>query len=112
MKTGTKFFFGFDVACDDCGHAMVGARSGDTLLRIFSPTALLATKDGKSLFVACATANCVLRMDTVSKKIVSIPMPNPPSGLTFSPDDSKLYITCVAPESKVCEMDVASFQNC
>ncbi len=73
-----------------------------------SPTALAATKDGKTLFIACATANRVLCLDTASRKIVdAIAVPQPPSGLALSPDDSRLFVTCAAPESKVCVVDVA-----
>jgi YVTN family beta-propeller protein len=76
--------------------------------RFLSPTALAVTKDGKMLFIACATANRVLCLDTASRKIVdSITVPQPPSGLALSPDDSQLFVICAAPESKVCVVDVA-----
>lgn len=73
-----------------------------------SPTALAITKDGKSIFVACYTANRVLRFDTAQGKVVdTINTPAPPSGLTLSADDSTLYVTCASPESKVCIIDTA-----
>jgi YVTN family beta-propeller protein len=73
-----------------------------------SPTALAATRDGQTLFIACATANRVLVLDTASRKVMrSIPMPAPPLGLALSPDDTRLYVTCAAPNSKVCIVDVA-----
>ena len=34
-------------------------------------------------------------------------MPEPPSGLALSADDKRLYVTCAAPESKVCIVDVS-----
>ena len=72
-----------------------------------SPTALAATKDGKSIFVACGTANHVLRFDTACKRILNtITMPSSPSGMVLSPDGKELYVTCAAPESQVCIVDV------
>lgn len=73
-----------------------------------SPTALAVTHDGKIMFVACGTANRVLRFDTARKKVLgSITMPAAPSGLVLSADDKKLYVTCAAPESEVCIIDVS-----
>jgi YVTN family beta-propeller protein len=67
-----------------------------------SPTALAAAKDGKTIYVACATANQVLCFDTSKREVSgSIPMPYSPSGLALSPDDTRLYVTCAAPESQV-----------
>jgi YVTN family beta-propeller protein len=73
-----------------------------------SPTALAASSNGKVLYVACATTNCVLCFDAASRKFLnSIPMPELPSGLALSADDKRLYVTCAAPESKVCVVDVS-----
>ena len=73
-----------------------------------SPTALAATRDGKTLFIACATANRVLVLDTASRKIkATVAMPASPLGLALAPDDTRLYVTCAAPNSKVCIVDVA-----
>lgn len=72
-----------------------------------SPTALVASSDGKALYLACATANCVLRFDVARQKVSdSITMPESPSGLALSADGRRLYITCAAPESKVYIVDV------
>jgi len=60
------------------------------------------------LFIACATANCVLVFDVASGKVTrTIPMPDPPLGLALSADETQLYVTCAAPESKVVIVDVA-----
>jgi YVTN family beta-propeller protein len=76
-----------------------------------SPTALAATKDGKTVFIACATANRVLCFDTASGKVAaSIAMPESPSGLALSPDNTRLFVTCAAPESKVCIVDLAKLK--
>ena len=73
-----------------------------------SPTALVATKDGRALFIAGATGNRVLRFDVAEQRVVAtIPMPASPLGLALSADGQQLFVTCAAPESKVCVVDVA-----
>ena len=73
-----------------------------------SPTALARSPDGKTLFIACATANRVLVFD-VTRSVIQreVPVPESPLGLTLSPDGANLYVTCAAPESTVCVIDVA-----
>jgi len=74
-----------------------------------SPSALLATPDGKQLFVACATASRVLVFDPASKQVTrSIAVPESPQGLALSPDGRRLFVTCAAPRSTVCVVDAAS----
>ncbi|HWH71499.1 MAG TPA: beta-propeller fold lactonase family protein, partial [Candidatus Sulfotelmatobacter sp.] len=74
-----------------------------------SPTALAATKDGQTLFIACATGKRVLRFDTASRQVTaSIALPAPPSGLALSDDATRLFVTCTAPESQVCIIDIAT----
>src|ERR1035438_1012611 len=71
-----------------------------------SPTALTATADAKTLFIACATANRVLRLDTAGPRVLdSIRVPGSPLGLALSADGTRLFVTCAAPESKVCIVD-------
>jgi YVTN family beta-propeller protein len=71
-----------------------------------SPTALAATPDGGTLYVACAAAGQVAVFDTVAKQVSSsIPLPAPPSGLTLSRDGSRLYATCATASSPVCVID-------
>ena len=73
-----------------------------------SPTAMTATSDGKTIFIACATANRILEFDTVRKKVLNyITVSASPSGLVLSADNKKLYVTCAAPESVVCIIDVS-----
>jgi len=76
--------------------------------RYLSPTALAVTKDGQTLFIACATAGQVIVLDTASRRVTrTIPVPESPVGLVLSKDDTVLYVTCAAPESRVCAIDVA-----
>lgn len=73
----------------------------------FSATALALSLDAKMLFVACATANQVLSLDTASRKVsVVMSMTNLPSGLALSPNGTKLFVTCSSPESEVCIIDL------
>ena len=80
-----------------------GSKSG-----YLSPTALAVTSDGKTLFVACATANQVAVFDVSSGKVRRmISVPESPQGLALSRDGARLFVTCAAPESKVCVVEVA-----
>ena len=73
-----------------------------------SPTALVASSNGTTLYLACATANRVLRFDVV-RRIVSgsVCFPEAPLGLAFLRDQKQLAVTCAAPESRVCIVDLS-----
>ena len=74
-----------------------------------SPAALAATRDGAVIFVGCATANRVLRVDLRQggvRRLVTTPQPV--SGLVLSPDERRLYVTCAAPASRILTVDVLS----
>jgi YVTN family beta-propeller protein len=74
-----------------------------------SPTAMAATRDGKTLYIACATGQRVVRFDAIHRQVAStFPTPGTPSGLCLSPDDTRLIVTCTAPESLVCLFDAAT----
>jgi YVTN family beta-propeller protein len=62
---------------------------------------------GAALYVACATANRILRFDT-ARQIVSgsITVPEAPLGLVLSKDAKRLYVTSAAAESRVCVIDL------
>jgi len=80
------------------------ARGGSWL----SPAALTAAPDGRTLYVACATGNRVLRLDLDSKRVKKlITLPASPSGMTLSVDGKTLFVTCAAPESQICVVDTA-----
>lgn len=84
---------------------MLHAASSRTYL---SPAALVASQNGKTLYVACATANRVLCFDLSNRTVAAnITMWASPSGMALAPDGLRLYVTCAAPESKVCIVDVA-----
>jgi len=72
-----------------------------------SPTAIVADHAGKTLFIACATADRLEFFDTRLGRVNgSIHLPAPPTGLALMADGSLLYVTCAAPESKVCVVNV------
>jgi YVTN family beta-propeller protein len=73
-----------------------------------SPGAMVASQDGRTLFIACATGARVLAFDIVTRAVTaSIPVPHPPLGLVLSLDGTRLFVTCAAPASEVCEIDLA-----
>ena len=76
-----------------CGGLVSASSSNNSL----SPTALAVTKDGRLLFIACATANCVLLLDPATGKLASIALPGYPSGLALSANETQLFVTCAAP---------------
>jgi YVTN family beta-propeller protein len=74
-----------------------------------SPTAMVASADGTTLYLACGTAERVLRFDLATRKVSgSINVSQAPLGLALSTDEKQLFVTCVAPESHVCVVDLAS----
>ncbi len=73
------------------------------------PVAVVASKDGKRLFVANADARQVAVVDVAGGKVTrSIEVPAAPTGMVLSPDGTKLYVTCAAAKSTIVVLDVAS----
>ncbi len=73
-----------------------------------SPADIVASADGKTLYIACATANQVAVFDVPSQKVVAtIPVKASPSGLALAPDGARLYVTCAAPQGSVEVVDLA-----
>jgi YVTN family beta-propeller protein len=68
-----------------------------------SPTALVADKQGDTLYIAEATAKQVAVFDTKTAKVsATIGVPAGPTGLALAGDGTRLYVTCAAPEGCVC----------
>jgi YVTN family beta-propeller protein len=98
----------FALSFDAAEAASVKPASGQTYL---SPTALAASSDGTTLFIACATANKVIAFDVASGKIKNTVVVSAlPLGLALSPDGKKLYVTCAAPQSSIAVIDTAKFK--
>jgi len=63
-----------------------------------SPLAPVADKDGRNLYVAEFTTNQVAVFDVAVSKVTKvIPLPDSPTGLVLSPDESYLYVTAQRP---------------
>jgi len=76
------------------------------------PVDVVASADGKQLFVAAQDAKQVLVVDVAKEKVTrKIPMPAPPTGLVLSPDGGMLYVTCTGPKSTIVAIDVATFET-
>jgi YVTN family beta-propeller protein len=74
--------------------------------KYLGPCDLVPSKDGATLYVASADANQVIFLDIQSGQINrAIDTPHRPTGLTLSPDGSRLYLTCAAAKSAVLAID-------
>lgn len=72
-------------------------------LGYLSPTGMVASRDGKYLYLACASANQIAVYDVDQREIVRhIEIPGFASGLALSADGERLYATCPGARSKVC----------
>jgi len=69
----------------------------------FSPAAVVADAQGKTLYIAETTAKQVAVFDTDKAKVTaSIAVDAGPTGLALSGDGKLLYVTCADPEGTVC----------
>jgi YVTN family beta-propeller protein len=61
------------------------------------------------LYVAGATGATVLEVDGVARRVQRlIAVPGAPSGLAISADAKELFVTCAAPQSEVCRVELPS----
>ena len=66
------------------------------------PNAVVASKDGKILYVAAEDGGQILVLDVPDGQVAgSLPLPGKPTGLVLSPDGSKLYVSCGGARSVV-----------
>ncbi|WP_165229058.1 cytochrome D1 domain-containing protein [Aquisphaera insulae] len=90
--------------------AMTEARSGppeDPAIR--SPSAIVATADGKTLYLACPRSGEAVAIDAASGAVRSrIKVPGDPRGLALRPDGSRLFATCPSATSQIHEIDPAT----
>lgn len=73
--------------------------------RPLSPTAIVATADGQTLYVAGATDPCVIEITAAGELKRRIALPGVPTGLALAPDGRRLAVTCAAPQSVICIVD-------
>jgi len=75
------------------------------------PIDVLASPDGKSLYVVQADAQKIDILDLASEKVTrSIACPAEPTGIAICSHCSKLFITCAGPKGVVCVADASSGQ--
>ncbi|NQT39253.1 MAG: cell surface protein [Planctomycetes bacterium] len=92
-----------------CGVMLATAVAVGEEENYLGPSAVVASKDGKTLFVANTDARQVARVDLVSGKVAGrINMPAEPTGMVLSPDGKSLFVTCAAAKSTVVVLEVAS----
>jgi len=78
---------------------LFAAKAGEEYL---SPLALVADNDGKTLYVAEATAKQVAVFNITEGKVTKvISLPGQPSGLALAPDGSRLYVTTTSPNGRI-----------
>ncbi len=77
--------------------------------KYLGPLDLVASPDGKSLFVLNVDAAQVAVVEVASGKVArTIGLPPGPTGLTLSPDGATLYVTCAKPQGTVNVIEAAS----
>ena len=82
--------------------AVAGARAADYI----SPIAVAASRDGKRIYVAEATAKRVATVDLeTGMPVAACPLPLEPSGLALTPDGSRLVVTAGGADGKVYLID-------
>ncbi|MEN9362245.1 MAG: hypothetical protein RL095_3780 [Verrucomicrobiota bacterium] len=87
------------------------AASGDAPSAPLGPATLVASADGRLVFVAQLEGKRIDAVDLASRKILrSLICPAPPSGLCLSPDGQSLAITCAAAESRLLVVDAANLK--
>ena len=73
------------------------------------PCALAASKDGQTLYVACADARQVAWVELPGGSVTRrVAVPAEPTGMALTPDGTKLIVTCAAPKSTVAVLDAVS----
>ncbi len=85
--------------------AAAAAETGNYL----GPSALAASKDAKTLYVACADAHEIAWVRLPDGKVTRrVAVPAEPTAVVLTPDGSKLIVTCAAPKSTVTVLDAIS----
>lgn len=113
LATSTCLFILITVELLTSGPKGIASSSASTLTGVspgkhLSPSALAATADGKTIFVACATACEVAIFEPAPAQVIGhIKVPDSPQALALSRNGRLLYVACAAPESKICIVDTA-----
>lgn len=88
---------------------LIGAATGAS--DYLSPQEIVASEDGKSLYLSLATADAVGVFDPASGKLAkTISVPGTPAGLAFDARAGRLYVAIAAVKGLVCAVDLSSGQ--
>ena len=87
---------------------LVGPAAPASSATWLSPAALVASLDGTTLYIGCATGGRILVLDVASGEVTRYVRVAPdPTGLCLSADGQTLFVTCAAPASRVCVVNTA-----
>jgi DNA-binding beta-propeller fold protein YncE/mono/diheme cytochrome c family protein len=76
---------------------------------VLAPSAIVASPDGATWFIACEATPAILALDPVDSSVrTRVALPAVPSGLALSPDGERLYVTTRAPGAACLELAVPS----
>lgn len=90
-----------------CAFIIFAGSAGAGEANYASPTALASDMEGRTLYVAEATAKRVAMFDIGSGKVSrTISLPDQPGGLALSPDGSRLYVAGSSPRGGVHVIDL------
>ncbi len=77
-----------------------------------SPSSIVSSRDGQTLYIAAATGRKVLRCSATTQESASCAFESgAPSGLVLSPEEGELFVTVAAPESFVAVVDPATLKE-
>ena len=94
-----------------CGAILAGSTAAGENGSYLGPSALVASRDAKTLYVAHADARQLAWVELPGGKITRrIDLPAEPTGLVLNPDGTRLIVTCAAPKSTVVVIDTISGQ--
>jgi YVTN family beta-propeller protein len=72
------------------------------------PDAVVAAKDGKSLYITCRDSQQLLVVDVASRSVArKIDLPAKPTGIALNSGGTRLYVTCAVPRGVICVIDTA-----
>jgi YVTN family beta-propeller protein len=91
------------------GAGMVGTGKAEESTEYQGPGTLVASSDGKTLYVACTDARQIAWVALPRGRVTrQVSVPAVPTGMVLSPDGTKLFVTCAGPKSTVAVLAAAS----
>ncbi|MFZ1934120.1 MAG: hypothetical protein WCB27_13070 [Thermoguttaceae bacterium] len=77
--------------------------------KFLGPDAIVASKDGKTLYVTCKDSNELVAVDVGGRKVVcKTALPAEPTGIALNPEGNRLYVTCSGGAAALCVVETAS----